>query len=356
MSIDRPTLSSERLERAVVAGFGGFVALVLVYLIGYAVANLLTLVAPVTSLSHRLLADWLQALVHNRLVDPSQPTLYIALGLQAALAIAGAVVYAAWVEPRFERAGWVGGFIVACILWALAGLVVLPLIGAGIFGAALGAGPLPAYTSLLAYLAYGVVLSLAYAPGESAIWWSDAAAATPPRMTGWDTTALGMASGALAGAVLGLFLGALVPWQGGAVPGGLAPVALMVALGLAGAALGEFIGSLSGLPTAPGIPAAAAAGVAPRPFVPAMPTAVPVFRWRELRVVAAHGTCQRGFGVGQTFRCDALGQIEPHLCPAAQQALQPLARAMVEGRPDAPRQLICPIYDHALVFELASAG
>lgn len=349
--------STDRVQRAVVAGFSATVVLLAVYLAGYALVHLFALVAPAASLSHRFMAEWLQALVQNRLVDPAQPTLYVALGLQVVVAMAGALAYAAWWEPRWVGPGWLRGLLFALVLWVGTLLVALPLLGAGVLGQEIGAGPLPTYTTLLAYLAYGVILSLAYAAHDDIAVSDEAVPPTLIRGAGWDRTAMGIAAGALLGAATGLALGTLVPWQGGVVPGGLAPVALMMALALAGAGLGELVGSLAALPAEPHAQRLARVELVEERR-PLAAEAVPAFvaPGRLIRVVAAHGPCQLGYRPGQTFRCSAAGLLQPGVCPAAQDALRPLLSAMVEGRPDAPRQVACPIYDHMLVFQLAEVA
>ncbi|MBI2321220.1 MAG: hypothetical protein HYU88_03795 [Chloroflexi bacterium] len=333
--------STDRVQRAVVAGFSATVVLLTVYLAGYALVHLFALVAPAASLSHRFMAEWLQALVQNRLVDPAQPTLYVALGLQVVVAMAG----------------WLRGLLFALVLWVGTLLVALPLLGAGVLGVDIGAGPLPTYTTLLAYLAYGVILSLAYAARDDIAASDEAVPPTLLRGAGWNRTAAGIAVGALLGAATGLALGTLVPWQGGVVPGGLAPVALMMVLALAGAGLGELVGSLAALPAEPHAQPLARVGLLEE-RLPLAAEAVPAFvaPGRLIRVVAAHGACQLGYRPGQTFRCSAAGQLEPGVCAAAQDALRPLLCAMVEGRPDAPQQVACPIYDHMLVFAMAEVA
>lgn len=344
--------STDRTPRAVVAGFSAMIVLLAVYLAGYALVHLFALAAPAASLSHQAISGWLQALVRNRLVDPAQPMLYAALGLQMALAIGGALVYAAWWEPRCAGPSWLRGLLFGTVLWLGTLVVVLPLLGAGVFGVEIGAGPLPTYTTLLAWMAYGVVLGLAYAPREGIAIQDEQAMPAEVGSTGWARSAVGIAVGALVGAATGLVLGALVPWQGGVMPGGLAPVVLMVVLALAGAGLGELVGSLTALPAEPHTQPLARVELGEG----RLPAAAFVVPSRRLRVIAAHGACQLGYQPGQTFRCSALGQVEPGLCPAAQEALRPLLSAMVEGRPGAPRRVACPIYDHMLVFELAEVA
>lgn len=255
-SLRRP---SDWLPRAVVAGFTATIVLLAVHLVGYAVLLLADLYGPTSTLSHRTMAGWLHALVYNRLTDPAQPALYLALGLQMVLGISGGVVYAAVVEPRFREAEWLRGLLFGLATWVGTLVVLLPALGAGLFGSALGAGPLPMYATLLAHLAYGVILGVAYSAtddiavlgGDPAVDHPMAFQSAPAVASGWRRSAAGAIIGATAGAAFGLVLGLIVPWYDSFVPAQLLPLALMLGCALAGAGLGELIGSLSALPATP---------------------------------------------------------------------------------------------------------
>jgi hypothetical protein len=246
------------LPRAIVAGFTATIVLLAVHLVGYAVLLLAELYGPTSTISHRTMAGWLHALVYNHLTDPAQPALYLAFLLQIILGIGGGVVYAAVVEPRFREPEWLRGLIFGVATWVGTLVILLPALGAGFFGSALGAGPLPIYATLLAHLAYGVILGISYsATDDIAVLGGDPAVDRPlsfpsalAAASGWGRSAAGAVVGAIIGAVLGLALGMVIPWHGSFVPAAVFPFALMLAAALAGAGLGELIGSLSALPSA----------------------------------------------------------------------------------------------------------
>ena len=127
-------------------------------------------------------------------------------------------------------------------------LVFLPLLGGGLLGFALGAGPLPVLGNLILHVVYGSVLGALYAPG------SDSIVDSPShRPTGDDVWAVpsaerGAARGMLFGLGLGVVfgtIGALLSSVTGAQGLGLNPLAIVVAIALTGAAFGAMAGSLS---------------------------------------------------------------------------------------------------------------
>lgn len=243
-SLRRP---ADWLPRAIVAGFSATMVLLAVHLVGYAVLRLFDALAPTGTLSHRTMTSWLHALVYNRLTDPGQPWLYVAISLQIVLGLAGGLIYAAIFERRMREAEWLRGLIFGLGTWVGTLVVLLPLLGAGPFGTALGAGSVPIYTTLLAHVGYGITLGLVY-PSTGDIAVADGTAERPAP-AGWRRSALGAAIGTLVGAAVGLAVGVLVPWQGAVVPADVMPMALMLGAALAGGGIGELVGSLSALPT-----------------------------------------------------------------------------------------------------------
>lgn len=76
----------------------------------------------------------------------------------------------------------------------------------------------------------------------------------------------------------------------------------------------------------------------------------------QLKVVELSGVCPRGYRVGDVFACTPSGEVSPSICPVAARALQPLLASMVQGRPGAPRSVVCPIREHMLVLQLEGAA
>lgn len=337
---------AEWLARALVTGLVAATAMLAAFLLAYALAALFAGIEASSTASAQHMQAWFRAATRNPLVDTSQSTVYLLVAAQVALALAGAVVYAAY-EPHWSGQSWARGLGFALLLWLIAVAVLLPLAGGGFLGIALGAGPLPLLGTLLAYLAYGAVLGTVYGPlGDTLL----------GPATDEDTQAIGRtaqlgAGGLVVGALLGA-LGGLALSQVVAPSFGLPPVALVLALALVGGGWGQAIGALVGLPGAP----AEARTAAVHPVVAPAPTATAWPLLRQLRVVAVNGACQRGYQVGDAFNCTPAGEVGPALCPAAAHALRPLVAAMVQGRADAPRSVACPIYEHQLVFQLEAVA
>jgi len=234
----------ERLARAILAGFAASVVMLLFFLMAYNLARLLA--TAVVGLP----GQWLQNLAHNRLIDAGLSDVYVAAAVYLAGGLLWAVVYAL-VEPRLTGPAWFRGASFALVPALLSVTVVLPLLGGGVFGAALGAGPLPTIGNVLLHLAYGAVLGVVYGP------WGDFDASTlhapvdgeDPSIASWNegTTAIltlgGLIVGALVGVAVSLAAGAdaEVRLLGGS------SMALVLWGALLGAGLGLFVGPFFGL-------------------------------------------------------------------------------------------------------------
>ena len=68
-----------------------------------------------------------------------------------------ALVYARYVEPRLSGASWWRDAVRAHP-WLLSLIIFLPLMGGGLLGMNIGAGPLPILGNLILHLVYGAVL------------------------------------------------------------------------------------------------------------------------------------------------------------------------------------------------------
>ena len=108
-------------------------------------------------------SDWSAGLYRYVMSHRTPSDLALAMGLQLALGIGWAVVYAVLVEPRLSGPGWSRGLVFAVVPWLGGMLVVLPLLGAGVLGVSLSAGPVPALGALLASVLYGPALGGLYA-------------------------------------------------------------------------------------------------------------------------------------------------------------------------------------------------
>ena len=141
-------------------------------------------------------------------------------------------------------AGWQRGVLFALIPWLFSLVVFLPLVGGGLLGLSLGAGPLPALGNLILHVVYGAALGAIYGAVDSMEERStpdseDVLSATGPRSEPPE--------GILVGLVVGIGLGlltALVPQLTGSHALGMNPLALGLAMALIGASFGALVGSL----------------------------------------------------------------------------------------------------------------
>lgn len=224
----------------VLAGLAGFVAsvaMVVAFAIAYAAALLLG------RLPIPLISGWFQGLTHNALIDIAGPNLYTATAIFFVGGLVWAVLYGAFGEPRLTGRGWERGVKFALIPWLFSLAIFMPLVGGGLLGMGLGAGPLPAIGNFVLHLVYGASLGFVYGSAESVY--------DRPRHEGHSDdlqagrlhemgAARGMGAGLLVGIVVGGLVAVLVPQSLG-----MNPLAMVVAVGLTGAAFGGFVGSLS---------------------------------------------------------------------------------------------------------------
>jgi hypothetical protein len=222
---------------ALLAGFVATVVMLLAFAVAFGTALLLGRVPlPVVS-------DWFRGLTNNPLIDTAGPNLYAATAIFFLGGVLWALLYGVIFEPRMHGAGWRRGVQFAMIPWLISLVVVLPIVGGGVLGMSLGAGPLPVLGNLILHVVYGAILGGAYAAAESVmdqpLHRADAADMLAARVS-----ELGAARGIIGGLAIGVVLGILGTMV---VPQAIEinPLAMVVAVGLTGAAFGGFVGSLS---------------------------------------------------------------------------------------------------------------
>ena len=265
----------EWLPRAIVSGFAATILMLFAFLGAYSLARLVSTVpfaeirgAELVRLFGRqgvrgaevLLAEipgaevirvWLYNLTHNRLIDVISTDVYVAAAIYLAGGLVWAVVYAVLAEPRLSGPAWRRGAVFSIVPGILSSVVVIPILGGGILGAALGAGPLPVVGNLVLHLVYGITLGHLYGPfGDR-----DATTLEGPA-SGADAAVMRrsdrmLARGLLIGLALGTALGIAGAFAAGLGPDerllGMPIAALALASALLGAALGAVIGSFFGL-------------------------------------------------------------------------------------------------------------
>jgi hypothetical protein len=236
-------VAASTLTLAILAGFVASVAMVLAFAIAYAAALALG------RLPVPILAGWFQGLTNNALIDTAGPNLYAATALFFLGGLIWALLYGLVFEPRLPGAAWQKGVRFALIPWVFSLAIVIPLVGGGILGLSLGAGPLPIIGNLILHAVYGAILGTVYGTAESVFDRPAHRAGSEDLLAGRLAelgAARGMGIGLALGIVLGVIGAALVPQFTGMQGGGsLNPLAMVVAVGLTGAAFGGFVGSLS---------------------------------------------------------------------------------------------------------------
>jgi hypothetical protein len=242
---------SVRISRAILAGFIASAAMLLAFAVAYGAASLQASVQLADRPYAATLRKWFQGLTDNVLVDLARPNLYEAMGLYFASGLVWAVVYAAVFEPRLSGPTWRRGLLFSLVPGLFSLVVFLPLLGGGLFGIGLGAGPLPLIGNLLLHAVYGLVLAAMYGPfGDRAV---DGRAGPVVGDDTWGMphveagAAWGLARGLGLGGLLGLVGVLTLPVTGEASPLGMHPRWFLIESIMVGGAFGLLLGSLSGL-------------------------------------------------------------------------------------------------------------
>lgn len=221
------------LQDSVLSGFVATFAMTISLTLAYAFAN------AIGSANGGFLQRWFSGLSENEMTQRMGGDLVLAMILNLIMGLIWAVLYARFAEPLLGGPGWRKGALFALVPFLLSIVVFFPVVGVGLFGIDVGAGPLPVIGNLILHLVYGTVLGAMYALESQ----SGLGAATGERETAIDAergAALGVAIGGVLGAVAGWFIG----------PGleDLAGRSTIVVVGaFAGSAIGILIGSLAGM-------------------------------------------------------------------------------------------------------------
>lgn len=188
--------------------------------------------------SGNLLERWFWALSHNTVTKSTTDQIAIAIAANLVMGIVWACIYGYFVEPRLSGPGWRKGMLFSLLPWLLSIIAFLPIMGGGIFGASLKAGPLPVIGNLILHLIYGAVLGSLYSVGVEE-WLDDTDDDRVNAAAAERGAILGVVVGAVAGAIIGWLLGPSMSELGGQAMVTLAG-ALIGAAG--GIAVGSFFG------------------------------------------------------------------------------------------------------------------
>lgn len=256
------TVLKARFGPAVISGFVATTAMAITALIAYGIA------LGIGTASGNLFQQWLYALTHNPVTENVRSSLLAVVGLDLAAGIFWALIFACDANDRLIAfPGWLRGILFALPPAILSLIVFLPLVGGGIFGVKIGAGPLPVIGNIILHLVYGAVLGAMFVVDGSI----DHTGKSDPAM---EATLRQAEAGAGWGVLLGALLGG----------GGTLLVTLLVTTSSAanvagatiggaviGAALGIVFGSMAAMTNVP----ATTARVEPTRAGEAMPTINP---------------------------------------------------------------------------------
>ena len=218
------------LSDSLLSGFGATVALTAATAGAYGLANWLG-----DETGNRV-EGWLYGLSHNGITDRTDDSLILAIGLNLLAGLGFAVIYG-MVEYRLPgRHGWQKGMLFALVPWLLSITVFFSIMGVGVFGRELDAGPLAILGNLVLHLIYGAVLGTIYAIDLDA----GLDGSIEDHLTALDIqrdTTIGLGAGALVGVIGGFVLR-------NQFDGVWANDLTIVVGGLVGAAFGGLIGSM----------------------------------------------------------------------------------------------------------------
>jgi len=224
------------LAVGILSGFVATAVMTVTFLFGYGIAAVFASSDPDAG----SLATWFEALIHNPFTRATQSNLPAAIGLHFVAGIVWAVVYTGLVEPRLHGPGWRRGLIFAIVPWLFSLLVFLPLVGGGILGVALNAGPLPILGNLILHAAYGITLGeVTVAEGLMSEGDQVRDATEPAALSHVQRMiALAVVPGLIIGAIVGLITAPVV------APG-FAPATVAVVGAIVGCVAGVLLGSFS---------------------------------------------------------------------------------------------------------------
>ncbi len=248
---DRLVAAVERswLPRSIISGFLATILMSILFVVAFAFARLVGSQLPAAGVAG-VLGEWLLALTTNRVLDLATGSLYLAGTLHIVVGVMWAMVYASVAEPRLAGPSWLKGVKFAILPWTLSLVVFLPLVGGGLFGASIGAGPLPAIGNFILHLVYGATLGAVYGPlGDVP---ADDFSRARQMDSRWVTAReeQAMARGIVFGAALGALIGITGATASIDVLFGAPPLAFFAASVVLGATFGCFIGSMAGLTAA----------------------------------------------------------------------------------------------------------
>lgn len=255
MIADKPALTRQRpadwLPRAILSGFIATVAMSILFFVAFGLARAASNIELAPRRGGPTFGSWLDALTSNQVLDLAAGSLYAAGAVHLMVGVLWAVAYAYYFEPRLPGPPWVRGVTFSLIPGVMSVIVFLPLVGGGLFGAAIGAGPLPTIGNIMLHLGYGAALGAIYGPlGDIAAdeFPHRGVADAPQVVAGYESAAArGILFGAIIGAAIGLLGAATISLRPDAAVLGMPPLAVLPITIVLGATFGGVLNSIAGL-------------------------------------------------------------------------------------------------------------
>lgn len=147
-------------SKAVLSGFTATGTMTVVLMVAYALSGMV----PYPTTTTPVYLRWIWALVNNPITHKTSSSLPLLLMLHVAAGMVWALLYAGFAEPRLRGPGWRRGVVFSFVPWAFSVLFFLPMVGGGPLGIKLGAGPFPVWGNLVLHLVFGAVLGHLYGP------------------------------------------------------------------------------------------------------------------------------------------------------------------------------------------------
>ena len=221
------------LRDGVLSGFAATFAMTVVVAVAFGLARVLG------HADGNQFSRWLWTLTHNTMTDTTVNSVILAIALNLLMGLVLGLIYGRFVEPMIGGPGWQKGALFSLVPWIFSVIVFLPIMGGGLFGRDIHAGPLPVIGNLLLHLVYGVVLGSVYGIAlESGLDDTDAERANAAAAE--RGAAAGVAVGLVAGAAIGWIFGPSLGQMGGSN-------AITLGTAMIGGAIGLGAGSFYGM-------------------------------------------------------------------------------------------------------------
>jgi len=136
------------------------------YVCGYFASTAMLIVLMIAFMGMLLLSGtdalWAQRLTDNTLTVAAKNSPFTSITLHFVAGLLLAIGYGSFFHHKVKGPAWQKGLVYSMGPYLLSVLVFFPMVGAGLLGFQLGAGPLPLIGNLVLHAAYGLTLGVTY--------------------------------------------------------------------------------------------------------------------------------------------------------------------------------------------------